>query len=205
MDKSSFQSVNDRRNKLVGERPTGTQYQHVRQQRLTPPELQALRPNIQGPLGHHRSLTSANWRSPTLEDIIVPQSRMMYSPFDTAATVNQSQHASALMTPIPNTRGDQHHYYFQHAATSSTSCSSLGPVLDAQLDSSFAYCYDRGNGQYTRLIPADILPPLQNIPAVQHGYAGMVVVPQPRGLPPNGHWSNTEPVALRVRSYFFFY
>ncbi|KAI1363788.1 hypothetical protein F5Y08DRAFT_354096 [Xylaria arbuscula] len=198
MDKSSFQSVNDRRNKLVGERTPATQYPHVQQQQLTSPQLQLLRPNIQGPLGHHRSLTSANWRSPTSEDVIVPQHRMMYGPFDTVATVNLLQPPSVVTTPIPTARRDQHQY-FQHAATSSTSCPSLGPLYDAQLDSSFAYCYDRGNGQYTRLIPADMLPPLQHIPALQHGYAGMVVVPQPRGLPPNGQWSNTEPIVL-VRS-----
>ncbi|GAW18557.1 hypothetical protein ANO14919_080350 [Xylariales sp. No.14919] len=211
MDKNSFQSVNDRRNKLVSERPTGAHYQHVQhyyhshhnhhhqqqhqQQQLTSPQLQVARPSIQAPSGHHRSLTSANWRAQTPEDAVVPQSRNMYHPFDTPATSYHLQHPPVRATPFPNTRVDQHHH-LQHTA-SVASYPSPGPISEAQLDGSFAYCYDRGNGQYTRLIPADMLPPLQNIPAVQQGYAGMVVVPQPRGLPPSGHSSNTEPVAVR--------
>ncbi|KAF2971376.1 hypothetical protein GQX73_g2290 [Xylaria multiplex] len=215
MDKNSFQSVNDRRNKLVNERLAGAQYQHTQhyhghqhqqhhlqqqqqQQQLTSPQLQFVRPSIQAPPGHHRSLTSANWRAQTPEDVIVPQPRTMYNPFDTTTTTaHHIQHPSSRNTPFPNTRVDLHHYH-QHAA-SVTSYPTLSPTTDAQLDGSFAYCYDRGNGQYTRLIPADMLPPLQNIPAVQQGHAGMVVVPQPRGLPPNGHSSNTEPVAMRSR------
>ncbi|KAK5628931.1 hypothetical protein RRF57_004646 [Xylaria bambusicola] len=203
MDNNSFQSVNDRRNKLVSERWTSTHYQHSRQQQhqhqqLTSPQLQIIQPSIHVPPGHQRSLISANWRSPTSEDIIVPQPRTIYSPFDSAGPLNPLQHPPMLITPFPNTRGDQHHH-LPHATSSTTSYPSLGPIFDTQLDSSFAYCYDRGNGQYTRLIPADMLPPLQNIPALQQGYAGMLIVPQPRGLPPNGHSSNTEPVAMRSR------
>lgn len=41
----------------------------------------------------------------------------------------------------------------------------------------FAYCYDRVGGQYTRLIPADILSPLVGIPARQHGCVGITVLP----------------------------
>ncbi|KAI1421257.1 hypothetical protein F5Y12DRAFT_718642 [Xylaria sp. FL1777] len=203
MDKNSFQSVNDRRNKLASERLTGAQYQHTQQhhqqqqqqQQLTSPQLQVVRPGIQAPPTHHRSLTSANWRTPTAEDLLVPQPRIMYNPFDAAGTAHHLQHPPIRATPFPNTRVDQHHHL--HHATSVTSYPNLGPVLDAQLDGSFAYCYDRGNGQFTRLIPADMLPPLQNIAAIQQGCAGMVVVPQPRGLPPNGHSSNTEPVVVR--------
>ncbi|KAI3335900.1 hypothetical protein F4824DRAFT_500389 [Ustulina deusta] len=45
--------------------------------------------------------------------------------------------------------------------------------------------------------PLTCFHPSKNIPAMQRGYAGMMVVPQPRGLPPNGYWSNTEPVVVR--------
>ncbi len=64
----------------------------------------------------------------------------------------------------------------------------------------YAYCFDRGDGQYTRLIPADMLPPLVGIPALQRGCAGMIVVKQPPACAPNGRSSNSEPVEMRVRS-----
>ncbi|KAI0965090.1 hypothetical protein F4678DRAFT_485587 [Xylaria arbuscula] len=197
MDKSAFQSANDRRNKLMSERLPGAQYQHTPQhQQLTPPQLHVIRPNIQqAPPAHHRSLTSANWRTSTADDVTVPQPRLMYNPFDVVGTAHHLQNPPIRTTPFPNTRVDQRHHLQQ--AASVASYPNLGPLLDAQLDGSFAYCYDRGNGQYTRLIPADMLPPLQSIPAVQQGCAGMIVVPQPRGVPANGHSSNTEPVAVR--------
>ncbi|KAJ2901465.1 hypothetical protein MKZ38_001806 [Zalerion maritima] len=63
------------------------------------------------------------------------------------------------------------------------------------------YCYDRGNGNYTRLIPADMLPPLRDIPAQVQGHGGMVVLPVPRASPPEGgRSSNTESVALLTPS-----
>ncbi|KAK1771086.1 hypothetical protein QBC33DRAFT_511877 [Phialemonium atrogriseum] len=78
---------------------------------------------------------------------------------------------------------------------------ALGQVQlgDNELDEIYAYCFDRGNGQYTRLIPADMLPPLQDIPALQQGCVGMKVLPVPRGLAPNGRSSNSERVALQPR------
>lgn len=63
----------------------------------------------------------------------------------------------------------------------------------------YAYCLDRGNGQYTRLIPADMLPPLVDIPALQQGCMGMTVLPCPTGLAPNGRSSNLERVFLQVK------
>ncbi|KAF6816238.1 chromatin remodeling complex subunit [Colletotrichum sojae] len=64
----------------------------------------------------------------------------------------------------------------------------------------YAYCLDRGNGNYTRLVPADCLPPLVGIPAVQHGADGMLVLPAPRGLdpqiPPGG---TVQPVTFKKR------
>ncbi|KAI0451703.1 hypothetical protein F5B21DRAFT_527640 [Xylaria acuta] len=198
MDKHSFQSINDRRTKLASERLTGSQFPHAqqqqpqpRQQQLASPQIQGARPNVPAPPGHHRSLASANWRAHTAEDAVFSQPRVVYNPFD----AHHLRHASIGSTPFPNHRVDQYQHHPSNASVSSYS--NPGPISDAQLDGSFAYCYDRGNGQYTRLIPADMLPPLQNIPAIQQSCVGMVVVPHPRGLPPNGRSSNTEPVALR--------
>ncbi|KAI0812087.1 hypothetical protein GGR55DRAFT_640397 [Xylaria sp. FL0064] len=197
MDNNSFQSANDRRNKLVNERQSSSQHHHIQQQRqqLTPPQLQIVRPNVQSLPSHQRSLTSANWRTPTVEDVVLSQPRIMYNPYEPVNTAHHLQHSSIRTTPFTNVRGDQHQH-FQHVS-SVASYSNLNPLFEAQLDDSFAYCYDRGNGQYTQLIPADMLPPLQNIPAIQQGCAGMIVLPQPRGLASNGHSSNTEPVVVR--------
>jgi hypothetical protein len=62
----------------------------------------------------------------------------------------------------------------------------------------YAYCFDRGNGQYTRLVPADMLPPLVDVPSLQHGCIGMTVLPCPTGLAPNGRSSNLERVFVQV-------
>ncbi|KAK3945880.1 hypothetical protein QBC46DRAFT_336048 [Diplogelasinospora grovesii] len=61
----------------------------------------------------------------------------------------------------------------------------------------YAYCFDRGNGQYTRLIPADMLPPLQDVPAIESQANNMVVLQIPPGLAPNGRSSNSEPVSWK--------
>ncbi|PHH83128.1 hypothetical protein CDD82_3421 [Ophiocordyceps australis] len=50
----------------------------------------------------------------------------------------------------------------------------------------YAYYLDRGNGQMTRLIPADVLPPLNEIPAREMRSLGMVVLPQLQTKSPGG-------------------
>ncbi|KAI3322461.1 hypothetical protein HD806DRAFT_545157 [Xylariaceae sp. AK1471] len=209
MDRNSFQSINDRRNKLANERATANQFQHPQQQQQQPQlalQPQGVRPGIQQqqqqqpPPGHIRSLTSANWRAHPNEDVILsqpqpqPQPRNMYNIFDATATHHLQHHPSVRNTPYPSSRVD-HQLQIQHPSI--TPYPNFGPISDTQLDGSYAYCYDRGNGQYTRLIPADMLPPLQNIPALQQSCTGMVVLPQPRGLSPNGYSNSTEPVAIR--------
>ncbi|KAI1113577.1 hypothetical protein F5Y14DRAFT_462350 [Nemania sp. NC0429] len=197
------------------------QQQHQQQQRqpLASPQPQvAPRAGIQAhshPGHHHRSLASSNWRTPMAS----ASSQMMYMSLDAANTSRHLQHPSSSIdttssstTPFPPHPRvvDQHQHQHQHrqpqqgvgvgAGVGATSHPNLGgPIFDVtQLEESFAYCYDRGNGQYTRLIPADMLPALRDIPALQQSCAGMVVVPQPRSLPPGGGpSSNTEPVALR--------
>lgn len=62
----------------------------------------------------------------------------------------------------------------------------------------YAYCFERANGQYTRLIPADMLPALLDIPALQQGCVGMIPLACPTGLAPNGRSSNLEKVQIQV-------
>ncbi|KAI1485048.1 hypothetical protein F5X96DRAFT_691411 [Biscogniauxia mediterranea] len=209
MERNPFQSINDRRSKLSTERTTASQFPtpNQSQQSLQP---QALRSGVQ-PLGPSRSLTSSNWRSHPIDEI-APQSRNMYSPFDSSAGHHHHQqhqqhqqqqqqqhhihHNAIRPTSYPSPQLDHHQH--QHLVGIG-SYPNLGSLGDAQIDTSYAYCYDRGNGQYTRLIPADMLPPLRDVPAVQQSCSNMIVLPQPRALPPNGRSSNTEPVVVRSR------
>lgn len=75
----------------------------------------------------------------------------------------------------------------------------LGPgaVLQPQMPASTlrigqTYCVDRGNGEYTMLIPADMLPPLNEVPARQTQPHGMVI------LPSFGQQASARPFTLKV-------
>ena len=66
------------------------------------------------------------------------------------------------------------------------------------LNTCYAYALDRGNGQYTRLIPADCLPPTFNLTRIQ-GPEGLIILSAPRGPPPpelfyNAGHDTTQPV-----------
>jgi hypothetical protein len=57
---------------------------------------------------------------------------------------------------------------------------------------------DRGNGQITRLVPADLLPPMVQVPATQPFVPGngMVVLQSPRGAAPHGMWDGQSAVSF---------
>ncbi|EPE09903.1 c-x8-c-x5-c-x3-h type zinc finger protein [Ophiostoma piceae UAMH 11346] len=64
----------------------------------------------------------------------------------------------------------------------------------------YAYCLDRGNGMFTRLIPADTLPMMGNVPPLLASSYGMKVLPDP----PLQTQSPTMPMHLaRVSSHLF--
>lgn len=65
-------------------------------------------------------------------------------------------------------------------------------------DEAYAYCFDRGDGEYTRLIPADMLPEMQDVPRRQRGADGMIVLPVPGGRAPRGVQGVTCPVRFKV-------
>jgi hypothetical protein len=56
-------------------------------------------------------------------------------------------------------------------------------IMPEQLDTAYAYAIQRADGVYTRLIPADLLPHLSQIPHYQ-GPEGLIIVPQPRAASP---------------------
>ncbi|KAI1270554.1 hypothetical protein F5Y18DRAFT_434877 [Xylariaceae sp. FL1019] len=191
MERNPFQSVNDRRNKLVNERGVSLDAVQDPQPLQTSPQLG--RPIPQS-LGSLRSLTSSNWRAHQTEETAFPHSRNvpLYNPFDPSGK-SHSPHVTLHPLVYPNIQIDQQQY---HPSTAVASYSNHKPLSESQLDTNYAYCYDRGDGQYTRLIPADMLPVMRDIPATQVSCVGMIVIPQPRGFPPNGRSSNTQPVTL---------
>lgn len=62
----------------------------------------------------------------------------------------------------------------------------------------YAYAYDRGNGCYTRLIPADMLPPLVGVPAYETDISRLFVVELPQALDANERNTNVKPVQAQV-------
>ncbi|EQB56559.1 hypothetical protein CGLO_03426 [Colletotrichum gloeosporioides Cg-14] len=124
----------------------------------------------QAPMRH--MLTNA---APAPRSIDAPNWRMGTNMTTAAAQVHGQYHTPSL------TSGPE---YLAMGAPTAEHQPATDQGQDMGVDTSgfYAYCLDRGNGNYTRLVPADTLPPLVGIPAVQHGAEGMLVLPSPRGL-----------------------
>ncbi|KAJ4155690.1 hypothetical protein LMH87_000924 [Akanthomyces muscarius] len=52
----------------------------------------------------------------------------------------------------------------------------LSYAFDGNTSTSYCYYLDRGNGQFTRLIPADMLPPMKGVPGREEEHDGMVIL-----------------------------
>ncbi|KAK7709409.1 hypothetical protein SLS64_006322 [Diaporthe eres] len=66
-------------------------------------------------------------------------------------------------------------------------------IADADMDHAMSYCFDRGGGQYTRLVPVDMLPvDLKNIPRRVETDEGMIVLPVPRQPGPDGQLADIQ-------------
>lgn len=188
MQRNDLQSVDARDDKFVSERgnensiiTNASEFQRPFQQ------PQAIRTSTSVGSQGLRSLTSNNWRTQLLGE-------SSYSPFEpSGSTPTGRANRSPTSFPVRNPIRTE-----DHAAP--MSYPNMASLLESQLDSCYAYCFDRGNGQYTRLIPADMLPPLQNIPAIQQGCHGMIVLPALRVFPSNSRSGNIEPVTRRVRN-----
>ncbi|OAA50714.1 chromodomain-helicase-DNA-binding protein 4 [Cordyceps fumosorosea ARSEF 2679] len=109
--------------------------------------------------------------------------------------VQQSVQSSPVDTASLSLRGSMHldgvgGSSRQH--TASSSCASVGSnpesllpaggpglvnyTFERQASNAFSYYLSRGNGQYTRLIPADTLPPLKDVPRLEEEHDGMVIL-----------------------------
>ncbi|GKU01854.1 hypothetical protein FLAG1_05135 [Fusarium langsethiae] len=73
-----------------------------------------------------------------------------------------------------------------------------GPVSISDCLNGFAYCLKRPSGRYTRLIPADMLPVLNELPATQVSAQGMVLLPDLNMKPPQGVAGMNQPVTNRI-------
>lgn len=66
-------------------------------------------------------------------------------------------------------------------------------ISEVDVELAMAYCFDRGNGQYTRLVPIDILPfSLRDLPARVSSHEGMIVLPVPRMVDPDVQRGNVH-------------
>lgn len=90
--------------------------------------------------------------------------------------------------------------HFPSKSSSTTNIGNMQPtsglvIAKSDLDRAMAYCYDRGDGTFTRLVPVDLLPiALEDIPARVASDEGMIVLPilhkaGPDGQPANGQLS----------------
>lgn len=77
-----------------------------------------------------------------------------------------------------------------------------GPAPGSVKDG-YAYYLNRGNGELTRLIPADMLPSLNEIPPREPERRGMVVLPPLRGVPPKGMADMNHTVSIKVSHFLF--
>ncbi|CAG7560114.1 unnamed protein product [Fusarium equiseti] len=90
-------------------------------------------------------------------------------------------------------------YSLMPSALPRASTSNVGPVSISDCLSGYAYCVKRADGRYTRLVPADRLPPLNEIPATQASAQGMVLLPDLHMKPPQGVATMNQSVTLKTK------
>lgn len=188
MDRIPFDALSDRRSNYLLDR-AGNPQSH---------DMRLNFPTSTPRYNEQRSFMSTNWRvpGPNGDGSSIPSSSTSTTFGSLMAPASPTTIYGRYSVVVPHSTADM------AAGTDFTMFPrALGQaqVAESELDEIYAYCFDRGNGQYTRLIPADMLPKLQGIPSRQQGCVGMKVLPVPPGLAPNGRSSNTERVELEVR------
>lgn len=103
------------------------------------------------------------------------------------------------------TRASPHAHLGAHATRQGDASripAGAGPVSSpGGVDDGYAYYLNRGDGQVTRLIPADVLPSLNEIPPRELEQRGMIVLPLPRGARPNGMADMNFAVTVKVSKF----
>lgn len=77
----------------------------------------------------------------------------------------------------------------------------MAPAGPGVFNDGYAYYLNRGNGELTRLVPADMLPALNEIPARESERRGMVVLPPLRGVPPKGMADMSQTITVKVSEF----
>lgn len=125
-----------------------------------------------------RGLASSNWRTIGQEGNTFTRAHQRAQPSLGLAMASMEQ---------GDARGDAAGYGL---------VSSTGGVSDG-----YAYYLNRGDGQVTRLIPADVLPSLNEIPPRELEQRGMIVLPLPRGIRPSGTADMNYAVTVNVSNF----
>lgn len=130
-----------------------------------------------------RGLASSNWRTIGQEGSTFTQAHSRAQPSSGFAMASMEQ---------GDARGA--------AAGAGLVASTAGGVSDG-----YAYYLNRGDGQVTRLIPADVLPSLNEIPPRELEQRGMIVLPLPRGARPGGTADMNYAVTVKVSTFLRFF
>ncbi|KAJ3491953.1 hypothetical protein NLG97_g5497 [Lecanicillium saksenae] len=98
-------------------------------------------------------------------------------------TVSLSSHGSIQFDGIPSSTSGSLHTSSSSRASTSSNFDSLPATtgfmnysFERNMPNDYGYYLDRGNGQFTRLIPADMLPPMKGVPAREEEHDGMVIL-----------------------------
>jgi hypothetical protein len=73
-------------------------------------------------------------------------------------------------------------------------------IPERQLGQSYSYAIDRGDGTFTRLIPADRLPPMYGL-AQSQDREGLIVLPRPRAVSPHSRHAGLADVSFSLEKF----
>lgn len=151
-----------------------------------PPSGPQTSPYVASNGGHHNAYYG-NW----------PERSQMYQ-----ALAPRSMNSANWRGPRPSidsiTAG-VNNYSLTGPNTSPGVSSSDAPVSISDCLNGYAYCVQRPDGKYTRLVPADMLPALNEVPAKQASAQGMVLLPDLHMQPPQGVAKMNQPMTVKVR------
>ncbi|KAM0480511.1 hypothetical protein ACHAP7_005075 [Fusarium lateritium] len=146
-------------------------------------------PHAVGANGYHAQPTYGGWQ----------QNAQVYQPSAPRSMVSGNWRGSqsptgSMSLPISSTND----YSLMGSPPRSSVPNEGGPVSISDCLNGYAYCVKRPDGRYTRLVPADMLPNLNELPATQASAQGMVLLPDLHMQPPQGVASMNHPVTVKT-------